>query len=137
MPVRGRVAPRRLARIPDALLERKKASGRLGWLLAWAVVFADIGTSIYYVPGLLKHFQAHEINALIVPRPRLSLNGRKDLLTPPTGVDRIRAHLLPLYAKAGRDHDCRIELFDCGHEEIPQMRALVSEWLGKYLCGEA
>ena len=53
MPVRGRVAPRRLARIPDALLERKKASGRLGWLLAWAVVFADIGTSIYYVPGLL------------------------------------------------------------------------------------
>jgi hypothetical protein len=96
------------------------------------------GHSIYYyVPGLLKHFQAHEINALIVPRPRLSLNGRKDLLTPPTGVDRIRAHLLPLYAKAGRDHDCRIELFDCGHEEIPQMRALVSEWLGKYLCGEA
>jgi amino acid transporter len=52
-PVRGRIAPRRLARIPDALFERKKASGRLGWLLAWAVVFADIGTSIYYVPGLL------------------------------------------------------------------------------------
>jgi amino acid transporter len=26
---------------------------RLGWLLAWAVVFCDIGTSIYYVPGIL------------------------------------------------------------------------------------
>lgn len=27
--------------------------GRLGFFLCWAVVFADIGTSIYYVPGLL------------------------------------------------------------------------------------
>jgi amino acid transporter len=41
------------ADIPEALLERKKSSGRLGALLAWSVVFADIGTSIYYVPGLL------------------------------------------------------------------------------------
>ena len=31
----------------------------------------------YYVPSLLKHFQAHQINELIVPRPHLSLNGRK------------------------------------------------------------
>lgn len=27
--------------------------GNLGWLLCWGVVFADIGTSIYYVPGIL------------------------------------------------------------------------------------
>ncbi|HSW97728.1 MAG TPA: universal stress protein [Candidatus Saccharimonadales bacterium] len=26
---------------------------KLGWFLCWAVVFADIGTSIYYVPGIL------------------------------------------------------------------------------------
>lgn len=26
---------------------------QLNWLLAWAVVFCDIGTSIYYVPGIL------------------------------------------------------------------------------------
>ena len=39
--------------IPEALFERRKSSGRLGALLAWSVVFADIGTSIYYVPGLL------------------------------------------------------------------------------------
>jgi hypothetical protein len=87
----------------------------------------------YYVPRLLKHFQAHEINELIVPRPRLSLNGRKDWLTPPAGVERIRDHLLPLYAKYGRKEDCRIELFDCGHLEIPEMRQLVSEWLDRYL----
>ena len=39
--------------IPDKLFDRHRASGRLGPLLAWAVVFADIGTSIYYVPGIL------------------------------------------------------------------------------------
>src|SRR5882757_4706330 len=40
--------------VPEKLYERsKRSSGHLGALLAWAVVFADIGTSIYYVPGLL------------------------------------------------------------------------------------
>jgi amino acid transporter/nucleotide-binding universal stress UspA family protein len=34
-------------------VSNSRASGRLGPLLAWGVVFADIGTSIYYVPGLL------------------------------------------------------------------------------------
>ncbi len=27
--------------------------GTLGWFLCWAVVFADIGTSVYYTPGIL------------------------------------------------------------------------------------
>jgi len=87
----------------------------------------------YYVPRLLKHFPAHEINALIAPRPRLSLNGRKDLLTPPAGVERIRDHVLPLYGRYGKKEDCRIELFDCGHEETPEMRKLVLECFDKYL----
>jgi hypothetical protein len=87
----------------------------------------------YYVPQLLKHFQTHQINELIVPRPRLSLNGRKDALTPPAGVERVRDHLLPLYARHGRKEDCRIELFDCGHKETPAMRQLVAEWLDRYL----
>ena len=52
-PPRGRRGLQRFADIPEALFERKKSSGRLGALLAWSVVFADIGTSIYYVPGLL------------------------------------------------------------------------------------
>jgi amino acid transporter len=32
---------------------RHQSVGRLGPLLCWAVVFADIGSSIYYVPGIL------------------------------------------------------------------------------------
>jgi hypothetical protein len=87
----------------------------------------------YFVPGLLKHFQAADVNELIVPRPHLSLNGRRDRLTPPEGVERIRDHLLPLYRRYGREQDCRIELFDCGHEETPEMRKLVDAWFDRHL----
>ncbi|HXI59515.1 MAG TPA: APC family permease, partial [Polyangia bacterium] len=54
-PTQGRLSITRAAMaLPEQLFERsKRSSGRLGALLAWAVVFADIGTSIYYVPGLL------------------------------------------------------------------------------------
>ncbi len=87
----------------------------------------------YYVPALLKHFQTQDINELIVPRPRLSLNGRLDPLTPPAGVEKVRDYLRPLYERHGRAEDCRIELFDSGHEETPAMRRLVIEWLNRYL----
>ena len=87
----------------------------------------------YYVPSLLKHFQTSEINELIVPRPRLSVNGRRDLLTPPAGVERVRDYLLPLYQKYGKPGDCRIELFDCGHVELPEMRKLILEWMDSRL----
>jgi amino acid transporter len=42
------------ARLAGAPRRRLKVrGGPLGWFLCWAVVFADIGTSIYYVPGIL------------------------------------------------------------------------------------
>jgi len=83
----------------------------------------------YYVPSLLKHFHSAEINELIVPRPRLSVNGHKDPLTPAAGVEKVRDHLLPLYREHGKESDCHIELFDCGHVELPEMRTLISQWM--------
>jgi len=88
----------------------------------------------YYVPSLLKHFQTADINELIVPRPRLSVNGRQDPLTPPLGVEKIRDHLLPLYRQYGAETDCHIELFDAAHVELPQMRKLILEWLDRHLA---
>lgn len=40
---------------PAASPEQSHSIRRIGWLLAWAVVFCDIGTSVYYVPGILHH----------------------------------------------------------------------------------
>jgi dienelactone hydrolase len=88
---------------------------------------------LYYVPSLLKEFDTTAINQLIVPRPRLSLNGRKDPLTPPAGVEKIRDSLLSFYQQHGRQQDCRIELFDCAHEETPEMRGLAIDWMRRYL----
>jgi amino acid transporter len=39
--------------VAGAVKREKPSSGRLGAFLCWAVVYADIGTSIYYVPGIL------------------------------------------------------------------------------------
>ena len=92
------------------------------------------GHGIYYfVPSLLKHFDTAQINALIAPRPHLSVNGRKDLLTPPAGVEKIRDQLMPLYRTYGREEDLRIELFDCAHQELPEMRELILKWMDRYL----
>jgi Acetyl xylan esterase (AXE1) len=88
----------------------------------------------YYVPSLLKHFQTADINELIVPRARLSVNGRLDPLTPPAGVEKVRDRLLPFYRKYGKESDCRIELFDCAHVELPEMRKLILEWMDTNLC---
>lgn len=41
-------------------------SGHLGPLLCWAVVFADIGTSIYYVPGILSGQGFNKRSAIFV-----------------------------------------------------------------------
>jgi dienelactone hydrolase len=88
----------------------------------------------YYVPSLLKHFQAAEINELIVPRAHLSVNGRKDELTPPAGVEKIRDYLLPLYRQVAKELDCRVELFDCAHVELPEMRKLILDWMDRHLA---
>ena len=91
----------------------------------------------YYVPSLLKHFQTAQINELIVPRAHLSMNGRQDPLTPPAGVEKIRDHLLPLYRQYGSETDCRIELFDCAHVELPEMRRLILAWMDQYLVAKS
>src|SRR6266536_6057841 len=42
--------------------EHSHGGNLLGPLLCWAVVFADIGTSVYYVPGYL--YSNHDIGTL-------------------------------------------------------------------------
>jgi hypothetical protein len=61
------------------------------------------------------------------------VNGRQDPLTPPAGVEKIRNHLLPLYRKYGKEPDCRIELFDAAHVELPEMRKLILQWMDRHL----
>jgi dienelactone hydrolase len=87
----------------------------------------------YYVPSLLKHFTTAQINALIAPRPHLSLAGEQDALTPPAGLDRIDAELRQVYAAEGAPDAWRLLRYDCGHMETAEMRAEIVKWLQRWL----
>jgi len=89
----------------------------------------------YYVPGLLNHFTAAEINALIAPRPHLSLAGDYDPLTPPAGLDRIDAHLRQVYAAQNAAACWSLRRYSTGHFETAAMRAEVVAWLARWMVG--
>src|SRR5206468_605743 len=69
----------------------------------------------YYVPSLLKHFTTAEINALIAPRPHLSLAGNQDKLTPPQGLDILDHELKKTYAAHGAADAWKLHREDVGH----------------------
>lgn len=83
----------------------------------------------YYVPSLLKHFTSAEINALVAPRPHLSLAGNFDPLTPPAGLDRIDAELRRVYTELGAEDAWMLVRSDTGHFETAAMRKEVMAFL--------
>jgi len=92
------------------------------------------GHGIYYsVPGLLKSFSTSSINALTAPRPHLSLNGRLDPLTPEAGLAIVDAALRQTYAALGASDAWRMDIHECGHEETPEMRVAVMDFLKTWL----
>ncbi|NWG15171.1 MAG: dienelactone hydrolase family protein [Chloroflexi bacterium] len=87
----------------------------------------------YYVPGLLKRFTTAQINALIAPRPHLSLAGEYDPLTPPDGLRRINTELRQVYTEAGAPEAWSLLTSPTGHYETAAMRAEVMRFLAKWL----
>ena len=92
------------------------------------------GHGIYYfVPGLLKHFDTAQINALIAPRAHLALAGNYDRLTPPAGLDKIDAALKQVYAAHGVPERWRLLRYDTGHFESAHGRAAIVAFLQQWL----
>jgi dienelactone hydrolase len=87
----------------------------------------------YYVPALLKHFSTSTINALIAPRPHLSLAGEFDPLTPPAGLDRVDRELRQVYAALGASEAWQMRRYASGHQETPAMRTEILAFLEKWL----
>lgn len=87
----------------------------------------------YYVPDLLNRFTTSAINALIAPRPHLSLAGDLDPLTPVAGLVKIDNDLKRVYASAGRPDAWRLLRYDVGHQETEQMRQDVIAFLKTWL----
>lgn len=87
----------------------------------------------YYVPSLLKHFTTAQINALIAPRPHLSLAGIYDPLTPLEGLQRIDLELKKTYQKENAPDAWRLLTYATGHFETAAMRKEVLSFLDKWL----
>jgi hypothetical protein len=87
----------------------------------------------YYVPGLLKHFNTAQINALIAPRAHLSLAGSRDPLTPQAGLKQIDEQLKQAYADAGAAENWKLVIENTGHNETPEMRREIVQWLKHHL----
>ena len=83
----------------------------------------------YYVPDLLNHFTAAQMNALIAPRPHLALAGNLDALTPLAGLEKIDRELQGVYAAAGHAERWKLLRYDVGHQETPDMRDKIRDWL--------
>ena len=109
-----------------ALDERVAATVDICCLTEFHTLLAEKGLKghgiYYYVPGLLKHFTASDINALIAPRAHLGLAGLRDALTPVAGLDIIDRELTAAYAEAGHPERWKLLRYDVAHQETVEGR---------------
>ncbi|MBL8310943.1 MAG: hypothetical protein JNL19_11015 [Burkholderiales bacterium] len=91
----------------------------------------DLHGEYFFVPALLTEFTAAEIGALIAPRPHLSIAGRDDPLTPPTGLADIDAEVRAVYDALGVGDCWRQVVTDSGHEETAFARECVLQWFDR------
>jgi hypothetical protein len=116
-----------------ALDERVKATVDICCLTEYHTLLAEKGLKghgiYYYVPGLLKHFTASDVNALVAPRAHLALAGLRDALAPVAGLDVIDRELKQVYAEAGHPERWKLLRYDVGHQETPEGRQQVLAFL--------
>ncbi len=86
--------------------------------------FCTVRDSIYglahcldnYVPGLLRHFEAADLAALVAPRALFCESGRSDPIFPEAGVRAALTDAARFFAARGAADRIDSELFDGGHE---------------------
>jgi dienelactone hydrolase len=83
----------------------------------------------YYVPDLLKHTSASELNSLTAPRPRMCVVGRHDALTPISGVEGIDRTLSDLYSASENPEGWNLLVTETGHFETELSHTRVLEFL--------
>lgn len=91
----------------------------------------------YFVPGMLKHFDAEAVIALAEPRPMLFMTGDQDAGSPVAGVRRIGETVEQVYALHD-DGEGRFESIiypEVGHEYLPEMWERTLQWMERWVKG--
>ena len=117
-----------------ALDERVKATVDICCLTEYHTLIAEKGLKghgiYYYVPGLLGHCPAADVNALIAPRARLGLAGRAGPAHAGGGARHHRPRAQGRgYAEAGHPERWKLLRYDVAHQETPEGRQEVLAFL--------
>lgn len=90
----------------------------------------------YYVPSLLEYFDTASINALIAPKPHLSLAGEYDPLTPSKGLDKIDRILKKVYAQYQVSENWELKRYPVGHRLTAEMVFETLNFFKKHLLNK-
>jgi dienelactone hydrolase len=120
-----------------ALDPRIKSAIDVGWMSSFGShvrqhVVNSIGLT-FHIGGLYRYLDLPDLAALIAPRSVLVINGSKDRLFPPQGVDAAFAKIEQCFRKAGATERQRCRLYDAPHEFNAEMQSDAWAWLERSL----
>ncbi len=88
----------------------------------------------YFVYGILKHFDAEAVLALIAPRAFLALTGDRDRGSPLPGIRKLEQTLAHVYALYERPEAFRSIVYaKTGHVYTDEMKERMVDWFDKFL----
>jgi fermentation-respiration switch protein FrsA (DUF1100 family) len=87
----------------------------------------------FHIVGLYRYLDLPDLAALIAPRSVLVINGSKDRLFPPRGVEAAFAKIEQCFRKAGATERQRCRLYDAPHEFNAEMQSEAWAWLERSL----
>jgi dienelactone hydrolase len=118
-----------------ALDPRIKAAVDVGWMTSYASnirrhVINTVGFT-FHIPGLYRYLDLPDLAALIAPRSVFVINGSKDTLFPPDGVEKAHRKIEACFRKAAVADHQRCRVYDAPHQFNRAMQAEAWEWLGE------
>jgi dienelactone hydrolase len=120
-----------------ALDDRIKAAVVVGWMASFpAQLRRHIRNTIGHtklVPGLYRHMDYPDVASLAMPGALLVIQGSRDALFEPDGVQVCFDKLHGCYAKAGIPERFRAHPYDAPHEFNAEMQTEAWEWLRRWV----
>jgi len=120
-----------------ALDQRINAAVDVGWMTSYASnirrhVIHTVGFT-FHIPGLYRFLDLPDLAALIAPRSIFVINGSKDPLFPPDGVEKAYKKIEACFRKAGVADRQRCRLYAAPHQFNRDMQAEAWDWLGSHI----
>ena len=120
-----------------ALDQRIRVAVDVCWMTSYASqisrhIVNTVGLT-FHIPGLYRYLDLPDLAALIAPRPVLAINGSRDRLFAPAGVEAAFEKIEQCYQKAGARDRQRCRLYDAPHQFNAEMQAEAWEWIRRWM----